>query len=56
MHLEIAVEDGQLATARLVELGAGRPSEQDPTNPGLIVLTDPAGHPFCIFNSPTPVS
>jgi hypothetical protein len=54
MHLEICVDDLQQAEARLVSLGAGKPEEQGPTDPGLIVLTDPAGHPFCIFERPTP--
>lgn len=52
MHLEIYVDDLHQAETRLVSLGAGRPSQQDPTNPGLVVLTDPAGHPFCIFERP----
>lgn len=56
MHLEIYVDDLREAEARLVGLGAGRPAEQDPTDPGLVVLTDPAGHPFCIFERPTPGS
>lgn len=56
MHLEIYVDELQQVEARLVSLGAGKPAEQDPTNPGLIVLTDPAGHPFCIFERPTPGS
>jgi predicted enzyme related to lactoylglutathione lyase len=56
MHLEIYVDDLHQAEARLVSLGAGKPAEQDPTDPGLVVLTDPAGHPFCIFERSTPGS
>jgi catechol 2,3-dioxygenase-like lactoylglutathione lyase family enzyme len=52
LHLEIYVDDLQQAEARLVSLGAGKPAEQDLTDPGLVVLTDPAGHPFCIFERP----
>lgn len=54
MHLEVYVDDLRGAEARLVGLGAGRPAAQDPADPGLVVLTDPAGHPFCIFERPTP--
>ena len=54
MHLEVYVDDLQEAEARLRSLGAGRPAEQDPADPGLVVLTDPAGHPFCIFERPGP--
>ncbi|MFE9404320.1 VOC family protein [Streptomyces sp. NPDC006530] len=35
------------AEARLLELGAGKPDHQ-PDEDTLRVLTDPAGHPFCI--------
>ncbi|WP_375433149.1 VOC family protein [uncultured Friedmanniella sp.] len=56
MHLEIFVDDLHRAAARLVGLGAGRPAEQDPANPDLVVLTDPAGHPFCISERSTPAS
>jgi catechol 2,3-dioxygenase-like lactoylglutathione lyase family enzyme len=54
MHLEIYVDNLRQAEARLVGLGAGRPAEQDPSDPDLVVLTDPAGHPFCIFERSTP--
>lgn len=56
MHLEIYVDDLQQAEARLVGLGAGKPAAQDQADPGLVVLTDPAGHPFCIFERSTPGS
>ena len=56
MHLEIYVDDLQQAEARLVSLGAGKPADQDPIDPGLIVLTDPAGHPFCRSERPTPTT
>jgi len=56
MHLEIYVDDLTRAEARLVELGAGRPAMQNRADLGLVVLTDPAGHPFCIFERPTPSS
>lgn len=53
MHLEIYVDDLHQAEVRLVELGASRPVAQDSANPELVVLTDPAGHPFCIFERST---
>lgn len=56
MHLEVYVDDLEQAETRLLSLGAGKPTEQDPADPGLVVLTDPAGHPFCIFERPTPQS
>ncbi|WP_055589960.1 VOC family protein [Peterkaempfera griseoplana] len=40
-------EDLEGAEARLLELGAGRPDHQ-PHGAAARVLTDPAGHPFCI--------
>ncbi|MFF3846566.1 VOC family protein [Streptomyces sp. NPDC002328] len=47
MHLDFAVEDLDDAEARLTELGAGRP-ERQPGGDRWRVLTDPAGHPFCL--------
>ncbi|MFF7530148.1 VOC family protein [Streptomyces bobili] len=47
LHLDFAVEDLDRAEARLLELGAGKPDHQ----PGGVrwrVLTDLAGHPFCL--------
>ncbi|WP_217576559.1 VOC family protein [Streptomyces sp. GbtcB7] len=40
-------EDLEEAEARLLELGAGKPYHQ-PHGAKARVLTDPAGHPFCI--------
>ncbi|MFE2303560.1 VOC family protein [Streptomyces sp. NPDC059445] len=48
LHLCFEVEgDLEEAEARLLELGAGRPNHQ-PHAPRALILTDPAGHPFCI--------
>ncbi|MET8825773.1 VOC family protein [Streptomyces sp. NPDC004610] len=48
LHLCFDVhEDLDAAEARLLELGAGRPDHQ-PHGDRARVLTDPAGHPFCI--------
>ena len=48
MHLEVEVDDLGLACARLLELGATLPSYQRHRDDGLLVMLDPAGHPFCI--------
>ncbi|MGA5896804.1 VOC family protein [Streptomyces venetus] len=47
LHCCFRVTDLEEAEARLVELGAGRP-EYQPNAGRWRVLTDPAGHPFCI--------
>ncbi|WP_329472625.1 VOC family protein [Streptomyces sp. NBC_01723] len=47
LHLDFAVDDLDEAEARLLGLGAGRPDHQ-PNEERWRVLTDPAGHPFCI--------
>ncbi|WP_329571838.1 VOC family protein [Kitasatospora sp. NBC_01266] len=46
-HLDFTVEDLAEAEARLLELGAGKP-EYQPGEGKWLVLTDPAGHPFCL--------
>ncbi|MFI2714804.1 VOC family protein [Streptomyces collinus] len=47
LHCCFDVPDLDVAEARLVELGAGSPEHQ-PNPDRWRVLTDPAGHPFCI--------
>ncbi|MEU1449856.1 MULTISPECIES: VOC family protein [Streptomyces] len=48
LHICFKVEeDLEEAEARLLELGAGKPDHQ-PHGAKARVLTDPAGHPFCI--------
>lgn len=48
LHLCFTVEEElDEAEARLLELGAGKPDDQ-PREERWRVLTDPAGHPFCI--------
>lgn len=46
MHLDVVVDDLDVAEAAVVERGAGKAAEQ----PGetFRVFLDPAGHPFCI--------
>lgn len=49
LHLCFKVADSlDEAEARLLELGAGKPDHQ-PHGDRARVLTDPAGHPFCIL-------
>jgi catechol 2,3-dioxygenase-like lactoylglutathione lyase family enzyme len=51
LHLCFEVENLDEAEARLLELGAGRPEFQ-PHEERWRVLTDPAGHPFCLVAAP----
>ncbi|MFE7572292.1 VOC family protein [Streptomyces sp. NPDC057539] len=46
-HLDFAVDDLDEAEALLLELGAAKPQFQ-PGGDRWRVLTDPAGHPFCL--------
>jgi catechol 2,3-dioxygenase-like lactoylglutathione lyase family enzyme len=48
LHLCFDVVDLDEAEARLLELGAGKPDHQPNEAARARVLTDPAGHPFCI--------
>jgi hypothetical protein len=45
-HLDLKVSDVDAAVADLVAAGATRPEFQP--GDGWVVLTDPAGHPFCV--------
>ncbi|MGI5347413.1 VOC family protein [Streptomyces sp. CA-250714] len=47
LHLCFAVDNLDEAEVRLLELGAGKPDHQ-PHERRWRVLTDPAGHPFCL--------
>lgn len=49
VHLDIAVDDLDAAAADAIELGA---TLLDAEHDGLRVLTDPAGHPFCLYFDP----
>jgi catechol 2,3-dioxygenase-like lactoylglutathione lyase family enzyme len=51
-HLDFEVDDLDLAETALLLLGAGKPEDQ-PDNRRWRVLTDPAGHPFCLTTSKT---
>jgi catechol 2,3-dioxygenase-like lactoylglutathione lyase family enzyme len=47
IHLDFAVDDLDEAEALLLELGATKP-EYQPGGDRWRVLSDPAGHPFCL--------
>lgn len=49
MHLDIAVDDVDLAVARAIECGATRAETQPQDD--VVVMLDPDGHPFCLFPS-----
>ncbi|MEU9150204.1 VOC family protein [Streptomyces sp. NPDC048417] len=48
LHLCFDVVDLDETETRLLELGAGKPEHQPHEAARARVLTDPAGHPFCI--------
>ncbi|MET9609878.1 VOC family protein [Streptomyces sp. NPDC006512] len=50
LHLCFDVADVEEAESRLLELGAGKPDRQ-PGEGKWRVLTDPAGHPFCLVRA-----
>ena len=47
VHVEIQVDDLDAAVAHAVAAGA-RPAAYQP-QPGVRVMVDPAGHPFCLY-------
>lgn len=47
MHLDIAAGDLSAAVAWAEDCGAERAAHQP--QEGLVVMLDPAGHPFCLF-------
>ena len=47
IHLDIAVDDVQVAKSRAIELGASEAHTQ-PAPDRWLVMVDPAGHPFCL--------
>src|SRR4051794_1968559 len=50
-HFECVVDDPDTAVRHLLPLGARVAEQQDPDNPNLVVMLDPAGHPFCLIRS-----
>jgi catechol 2,3-dioxygenase-like lactoylglutathione lyase family enzyme len=56
LHIDFQVPDVAAAALRAESLGAARASgsdggERDDGGPKLVVMTDPAGHPFCLCAS-----
>ena len=51
LHLDFTVDDLGQAEAALLKLGAAKP-EYQPNGDRATVLTDPAGHPFCLTKTP----
>ena len=49
-HLDVGVDDLGAGVARAVALGASLAAHQPQDD--VRVLLDPAGHPFCLFESP----
>ncbi|MDT5065479.1 MAG: hypothetical protein QOK02_1634 [Mycobacterium sp.] len=47
LHLDVWVDDLDAATQHAIEAGAALADHQP--QQGVRVLTDPAGHPFCLF-------
>lgn len=52
IHFEFYIDDLQKAQARLHQLGATTSDHQPHGDPGMLVMLDPAGHPFCIGTRP----
>jgi catechol 2,3-dioxygenase-like lactoylglutathione lyase family enzyme len=50
-HFELMVHDPDEAAARLAQHGARYAEHQDVDQPDLVVMIDPAGHPFCLIRS-----
>jgi catechol-2,3-dioxygenase len=50
-HFEFVVEDPDTVAQQMLRLGASLAQHQDPNDPNLVVLLDPAGHPLCLIRS-----
>jgi hypothetical protein len=50
-HFDYVVEDPHAAAQHLLPLGGSLAAHQDPDDPNLLVMLDPAGHPFCLIRS-----
>jgi catechol 2,3-dioxygenase-like lactoylglutathione lyase family enzyme len=48
-HLDIMVDDADMARSRVVEMGGRQLAEKDGTHG---VYADPVGHPFCLIPRP----
>ena len=54
MHLDFGVDDLSEAVAWALDCGAVRAAHQP--QEGVVVLLDPEGHPFCLFEDEVPPS
>jgi catechol 2,3-dioxygenase-like lactoylglutathione lyase family enzyme len=50
-HFDFVVEDPDAVAQQMLQLGGSLSQHQDTDNPHLVVLLDPAGHPFCLLRS-----
>ncbi|MFC5006725.1 VOC family protein [Dactylosporangium cerinum] len=50
-HFDYVVEDPHAAAQQLIPLGASLAAHQNTDDPDLLVMLDPAGHPFCLIRS-----
>lgn len=50
-HFEFVVGDPDTAVPEMLRLGATLAEYQDPDDPNLVVMLDPAGNPFCLIRS-----
>jgi hypothetical protein len=48
-HFDYVVEDPAAAAQHLLRLGGSLAAHQDPSDPHVLVMLDPAGHPFCLI-------
>ena len=50
-HFDYVVEDPEALAEELLGLGGTLAAHQDQANRNLVVVLDPAGHPFCLLRS-----
>ena len=50
-HFELIVSDLDAAMEATLQLGAKIAEDQDPEDPDITVMVDPAGNPFCLIRS-----
>jgi hypothetical protein len=50
-HFEFVVDDPDAVAQQMLQLGGSLAQHQDPNDPNLVVLLDPARHPFCLIRS-----
>jgi hypothetical protein len=49
-HFEFVVQDSTEVARTIIDLGGSR-AEPQPDDPDLVVMRDPAGHPFCLIRT-----